>query len=145
MTVHIQSKSDSYVAVNLLKQNSKLLRLIFCQLLQNIEINQLLWYGFFNHEFWNEQPKETSSYAVQPLRKSICAFADTEEFIEDLYPTMRIYDCRVSCLVLGDGWRPTPLPKLLETLKRYLPHNFEIRCKMEFTNCPNLICISLPY
>ena len=94
------------------------------------------WYGFFNHEFWNEQPKETSSYAVQPLRKSICAFADTEEFIEDLYPTMRIYDCRVSCLVLGDGWRPTPLPKLLETLKRYLPHNFEIRCKMEFTNCP---------
>ena len=94
------------------------------------------WYGFFNHDFWNEQLVENSSYAVQPIRKSVCSFVDTEEFIEDLYPTTPIYCCSISCHVLGNGWRPTPLPEFLKILKRYLPHNFEIRCKLEFTNCP---------
>ena len=94
------------------------------------------WYGFFNHEFWNEQATETSSYSAKIVLKSVRSYVDTEQFIEDLYPVNRIYNCSVSCNVVGDGWRPTPLLELLKMLKRYLPHNFEIRCKLESTNCP---------
>ena len=49
------------------------------------------WYGFFDHSFWNEQLTENSSYSVLPIRKSIRSFVDTEEFIEDLYPTAQSY------------------------------------------------------
>lgn len=94
------------------------------------------WYGFFNHDFWNEQVAETSSYSANLVLKSVRSFVDTEQFIEDLYPVNCSYQCKVSCLVIGDGWRPTPLPEFLKILRRYLPHNFEIRCKMESTNCP---------
>lgn len=94
------------------------------------------WYGFFNHEFWNEQPAETSSYSAKVVLKSVRAFVDTEQFIEEQYPVNPIYYCKVSCNVMGDGWRPTPLPEFLKILKRFLPHNFEIRCTMESTNCP---------
>ena len=94
------------------------------------------WYGFFNHDFWNEQVTENSSYSAKLVLKSVRSFVDTEQFIEDLYPVNCSYQCKVSCLVIGDGWRPTPLPEFLKILKRYLPHNFEIRCKMESTNCP---------
>ena len=94
------------------------------------------WYGFFNHDFWNEQVTESSSYSAKLVLKSVRSFVDTEQFIEDLYPVNCSYKCKVSCLVIGDGWRPTPLPEFLKILKRYLPHNFEIRCKMESTNCP---------
>ena len=94
------------------------------------------WYGFFNHDFWNEQVAENSSYSAKLVLKSVRSFVDTEQFIEDLYPINYSYRCKVSCLVIGDGWRPTPLPEFLNILKRYLPHNFEVRCKMEMTNCP---------
>lgn len=95
------------------------------------------WYGFFNHEFWNESVTETSSYAVVPVfKKYIYSFADTEQFIEDLYPVNCLYYCIVSCQVSGNGWRPKPLSEFLTILRRYLPHNFEIRCQMEQTNCP---------
>ena len=93
------------------------------------------WYGFFNHEFWNEQPAETSGYSAKVVLKSVRAFVDTEQFIEEQYPVYPIYFCKVSCNVKGNGWRPTPLPEFLKMLKRFLPHNFEIRCTMESTNC----------
>lgn len=94
------------------------------------------WYGFFNHDFWNQQVAESSNYSAQLALKSVRSFVDTEQFIEDMYPVNCSYYCNVSCLVIGDGWRPTPLPAFLNVLKRYLPHNFEIRCKVEATNCP---------
>lgn len=94
------------------------------------------WYGFFNHDFWNEQASESSSYSANLVLKSVHSFVDTEQFIEDMYPVKRSYQCKVSCLVIGNGWRPTPLPEFLKILKHYLPHNFEIRCRMEYTDCP---------
>ena len=42
------------------------------------------WYGFFNHDFWNEQVAETSSYSAKLVLKSVRTFIDTEQFIEDL-------------------------------------------------------------
>lgn len=64
------------------------------------------WYGFFNHNFWNEQVVESSSYSLTPVFKSVQFFTDTEQFIEDLYPVSLTYYCRVSCHVSGSGWRP---------------------------------------
>lgn len=55
------------------------------------------WYGFFNHDFWNEQVAESSNYSQSPTQifKSVCSFADTEQFIEDLYPVNLCYSCRI--------------------------------------------------
>ena len=61
---------------------------------------------------------------------------DVKQYIEELYPVKLSYYCRVSCIVTGNGWRPKPLTELLSILKHYLPHNFEIRCTMDYTNCP---------
>lgn len=96
------------------------------------------WYGFFNHDFWNEQLSESSNYSQFStlIIKSVRSFSDTEQFIEDLYPVNLSYSCKVSCYVSGDGWRPKLLSEFLSLLRRYLPHNFEIRCVMEYTNCP---------
>lgn len=94
------------------------------------------WYGFFNHDDWNEQISEAASYSLKPISKSVCAFVDNEQYIEELYPVKLTYYCKVSCIVSGNGWRPKPLTELLSILKRYLPHNFEIRCTMDYTNCP---------
>ena len=98
------------------------------------------WYGFFNHDFWNEQisASKSSNYSQSPMVnfKSVSSFADTEQFIEDLYPVNLSYCCRLSCQVSGNGWRTKPLSEFLSILRRYLPHNFEIRCAMEYTNCP---------
>lgn len=94
------------------------------------------WYGFFNHDFWNEQMVESSSYSNKLVLKSVRSFSDTEQFIEDLYPVNLSYYCRVSCDVSGNGWRPKPLSEFLTLLKHFLPHNFEIKCMMTGTNCP---------
>lgn len=94
------------------------------------------WYGFFNHDFWNETIVEAASFSRYHVYKSVHAYNDTEQFIEDLYQVNLIYRCRVRCVVSGDGWRPKALSEFLSTLKRYLPHNFEIRCTMDSTNCP---------
>lgn len=94
------------------------------------------WYGFFNHDYWNEQISEAASYSLKPISKSVCTFVDNEQYIEELYPVKLSYYCKVSCIVSGNGWRPKPLTELLSILKRYLPHNFEIRCTMYYTNCP---------
>lgn len=93
------------------------------------------WYGFFNHDFWSEQLSESSNYS-QFSTKPVRPFSDTEQFIEDLYPVNLSYSCKISCYVSGDGWRPKLLSEFLSLLRCYLPHNFEIRCVMEYTNCP---------
>ena len=94
------------------------------------------WYGFFNHDFWDEQSTEVSSYSQNSVLKTVRSFVDSEQFIEDLYPIKLSYACRIQCLVSGNGWRPKKLSEFLNVLTRYLPHNFEIRCNMEYTNCP---------
>lgn len=94
------------------------------------------WYGFFNHDFWNEQVVESSSYPLNPVVKSVHSFADTEQFIEDLYPVNLSFYCKVSCEVSGNGWRRKPLSEFLKLLECFLPHNFEIKCVMVDTNCP---------
>lgn len=94
------------------------------------------WYGFFNHDYWSEQSTEIAKYESKTVLRPICSFADTEEYIEELYPLSLSYSCKVSCIVSGNGWRPKLLTEFLSILRHYLPHNFEIRCTMDYTDCP---------
>ena len=94
------------------------------------------WYGFFNHDYWSEQSTEIAEYESKTMLRTICSFADTEEYIEELYPLSLSYRCKVSCIVSGNGWRPKLLTEFLSILRHYLPHNFEIRCTMDYTECP---------
>ncbi len=85
------------------------------------------WYGFFNHEYWNEITSETSNHALLSKR-GIYSFNETEQFIEDLFQVNVKHNVRVSCNVSGDGWRPRPIAEFLSVLGKFLPHNFVIRC-----------------
>ncbi|WP_288520924.1 nucleotidyltransferase [uncultured Holdemanella sp.] len=94
------------------------------------------WYGFFNHDYWGGQVTAEKSYAVASVSKSVFSFFDGEQYIEEMYPMQLVYKCDVSCKVSGDGWRLKPIGEFLSIWRHYLPHNFEIRCEMEYTNCP---------
>lgn len=93
------------------------------------------WYGFFNHDYWGGQVTVEKSYAVASVSKSVFSFFDGEQYIEEMYPMQLVYKCDVSCKVSGDGWRLKPIGEFLSIWRHYLPHNFEIRCEMEYTNC----------
>ena len=94
------------------------------------------WYGFFNHDYWGEQVTAAENYSVASVSKSVCGFFDGEQYIEEMYPIQLVYRCDVICKVSGDGWRPKPIREFLSMWRQYLPHNFEIRCEMNYTNCP---------
>ena len=92
------------------------------------------WYGFFNHEYWNDTG--IAMHESKTVLKTIYSFDDTEEYIEELYPLSLSYSCKVSCIVSSNGWRPKLLTEFLSVLQCYLPHKFEIRCTMDYTDCP---------
>lgn len=98
------------------------------------------WRSFFNHSYWDEQTLSTMSkrYTENGLQD----FDDTEEFIEDIYPTIyEQYYVKIDCKVSGDGFSPMPileyLNKFSPVLKKIKPHNLSIKCKIESTNCPS--------
>ena len=68
-------------------------------------------------------------------------FDDTEEFIENMYPIYEQYDVTIDCKVSGNGFSVMPisdyLDKFAPILKRFIPHNFSIKCKIGYTNCPS--------
>ena len=97
------------------------------------------WQEFFNHLYWNELQKEVITES-----SSVCksyTYTDTEEFIEDLYPVYEQYDLTIDCKVEGNGFSLMPIIKYLETyapkLNKFIPHNFSVRCRVGYTNCPS--------
>lgn len=96
------------------------------------------WYGFFNHDYWGEQQSNASeSFAINTIQKSaVRSFADTEQFIEDLFSVDLKYRCTIDCKVSGNGWRSKPINQFLSLLQRFIPHNFTVNCDMAYTNCP---------
>ena len=97
------------------------------------------WSKFFNHSYWNELYSSTvkESYSVSKAYD----FDDTEEFIENMYPIYEQYDVTIDCKVSGNGFSVMPisdyLDKFTPKLKRFIPHNFSIKCKIGYTNCPS--------
>lgn len=92
------------------------------------------WYGFFNHDYWDESASDTLKDSLAIGRNStVRYFNDNEQFIEDLFPVKLCHTVKVSCVVSGDGWRSKPINEVLSLLRKFLPHNFEIRCTVTFT------------
>lgn len=98
------------------------------------------WYGFFNHDYWKGQVTETSDGHTSSRQElAVSYFSDNEQFIEDMFPVRLYHAVNVTCTVSGNGWRPRPIRSFLSMLKKYLPHNFEIRCSVASTT------VSYPY
>lgn len=97
------------------------------------------WQEFFNHSYWEGLQKEVVTESAS-VHKSH-AYTDTEEFIEDLYPVYEQYDVTIDCKVAGNGFSLMPIIEYLETyaprFNKFIPHNFSVRCKVGYTNCPS--------
>lgn len=97
------------------------------------------WAQFFNHTFWNELYSSVinESFSVNKAYD----FDDTEDFIEDLYPVYEQYDVTIDCKVSGNGFSSMPILDYLDKLglrfKKFIPHNFSIKCRIGNTNCPS--------
>lgn len=97
------------------------------------------WQEFFNHLYWDGLQKDVITES-----SSVCktyTYTDTEEFIEDLYPVYEQYDVTIDCKVAGNGFSLMPIIQYLETyapkFNKFIPHNFSVRCKVGYTNCPS--------
>ena len=97
------------------------------------------WQEFFNHLYWDGLQKEVITESSS-VRKTY-TYTDTEEFIEDLYPVYEQYDVTIDCKVVGNGFSLMPIIQYLETyapkFNKFIPHNFSVRCKVGYTNCPS--------
>lgn len=97
------------------------------------------WNKFFEHSYWAdlESVAISESYDIHKSQ----SFNDTEEFIEDLYPVYEQYDLTIDCKVAGNGFRIMPILEYLDTyaprLKKFIPYNFSVKCKVGYTNCPS--------
>lgn len=97
-----------------------------------------VWYGFFNHDYWNAQSVETSGYPFPSVQNvSVQSFTDTEQFIEDLFQVNLCHTVNVSCMVSKDGWRSRPIRDFLSMQQKFLPHNFRIKCSVVSTTVPS--------
>lgn len=97
------------------------------------------WQEFFNHLYWDGLQKDVITEGSS-VRKTY-TYTDTEEFIEDLYPVYEQYDVTIDCKVAGNGFSLMPIIQYLETyapkFNKFIPHNFSVRCKVGYTNCPS--------
>lgn len=97
------------------------------------------WQEFFNHLYWDGLQKDVITESSS-VRKTY-TYTDTEEFIEDLYPVYEQYDVTIDCKVAENGFSLMPIIQYLETyapkFNKFIPHNFSVRCKVGYTNCPS--------
>ena len=97
------------------------------------------WSKFFNHSYWTNLELAEINESFRILKSQ--RFDDTEEFIEDLYPVYEQYDLTIDCKVAGNGFRLMPILEYLgvhaTSLKKFIPYNFSVKCKIGYTNCPS--------
>lgn len=91
------------------------------------------WYKFFNHDYWIAYSKSTISESCQ---KSLYAFSNTEQFIEDLYNMDEQYTVKIDCIISKNGFRDMPILSFLEKFNGWLPHGFSIDCFIGYTDAP---------
>lgn len=99
------------------------------------------WQEFFNHLYWDGLQKDVITESSSVRKTYTYTYTDTEEFIEDLYPVYEQYDVTIDCKVAGNGFSLMPIIQYLETyapkFNKFIPHNFSVRCKVGYTNCPS--------
>ena len=92
------------------------------------------WGDFFNHSYWDELVEESLNKSFSKIK-----YDDTEEFIDDLYPVYEKYDVAIECKVSGNGFSEMSIIKYLEkyapSFKKFIPFNFQVKCKIQDTNC----------
>ncbi|MFD1464723.1 cyclic GMP-AMP synthase DncV-like nucleotidyltransferase [Lapidilactobacillus mulanensis] len=94
------------------------------------------WGLFFNHSYWKELNMQETRKSLGEDTKRV--FNNTEEFIEDKYLVNEYYDVSINCKLSGNGIRPMPIAKYLNShFAKYIPHNFSVTCKIAHTNCPS--------
>lgn len=95
------------------------------------------WGSFFNHEYWTEQIGQIENKSSS----SSYSFTDTEEFIEDMYLVNDVYEVYIKCEVTGNGFPLMAIKKYIDNftnkIKRFIPHNFSVRCSIGRTNAPS--------
>lgn len=94
------------------------------------------WGDFFNHSYWEELVENSLNKSF-----SVVNYDDTEEFIDDLYPVYEKYDVTIDCRVSGNGFSEMSIIKYLgkyaPSFKNFIPFNFQVKCKIQDTNCPS--------
>lgn len=96
------------------------------------------WALFFNHSYWEELAEQNQRSNISESR--FLSFNDTEQFIEELYPIYENYNVSIDCDVSGNGFSVMPIEKFFDKLspqlKKFIPYNFSIRCRLGDTDCP---------
>ena len=95
-----------------------------------------VWFGFFNHSYWESQIVEEHSLMSSRRSNTVCTFIDTEQHIEDLFSINLKYYCKISCSISGNAFPKQALSKFQSTIKKYIPHNCTIYCDLIETDCP---------
>ncbi len=90
-----------------------------------------VWYGFFNHCFWNVEVRGSHPTQLRSITSHGRKFEDTEQFIEDMFDYDLRYTIKFDCTVSGDGFNPRPIRHYLRVLKKFLPHHFEVKCRVD--------------
>lgn len=95
------------------------------------------WYGFFMHDYWGEQVSEASKTCFSLIQKPVFhSYLDTEEYIEDKFPTCVNQTVDIICYIRY-GWSEyTPLRAYLSQMRRFVPYDYSIRCKVLSTSVP---------
>ena len=97
------------------------------------------WNKFFNHSYWEELSTKAINESFSVSKTQI--FNNTEEFIEYKYQVYEQYDVQIDCKVSGNGFTLMPIFEYLDkyspVLKKCIPFNFSVRCKVGQTNCPS--------
>lgn len=97
------------------------------------------WNIFFNHSYWGEIEKSAVSEDLMNLSSE--NYDDTEEFIDEVYPVYEKYDIDIGCIVTGNGFTDMPILKYLtkyaSRFNNFIPINFNVKCKISYTNCPS--------
>lgn len=97
------------------------------------------WYKFFKHDYWNTSLNEAASNLAitHNYSKSMYEYDDTEEFIENMYPTQPT-TCfvEIDCKITNKDGQTQYLSDMLDKNEKV-----EIGCSLDFfiknTNAPN--------
>ena len=96
------------------------------------------WGDFFQHEYWTGLSCSTVNETFS-LSKSL-PYADTEEFIEDLYAVDEQYNVTIDCQVIGRGFRLMPIQDFFHVFSSahgmFLPYDFKVKCGIFYTDAP---------
>lgn len=93
------------------------------------------WGLFFNHSYWKELNMHETRKSLREDTQEV--FNNTEEHIEDKYLVNEYYDVSINCKISGNGIRPMPIEKYLDSyFAKFIPHNFSVTCKIDHADCP---------